>query len=266
MKTFGKTSFGFAAVTSGVRAITYEPELVVTTTAGGFRITPPVSKALLLKSGDNIMFINNIDNITDAINKRNPELIQFCDEKGLDIESPEAAAAIHAEFDMWAIAKGIQEFDSKGVAKTVRERLTEDDRKRYVDANYEAMVESVMESSNEELKEAVSREGITREEVIAILAPSVQGAIVNKFKGSKVANPSGMTGIGTSLTFSDSNVWNMMKAEMGEDAKKKNKVYSVDIDNLVDAKIDDGHKNVIVKAAPLTGFKLEDAVSRSKKD
>lgn len=265
MKTFGKTSFGFAAVTSGVRAITYEPELIVTTTSGGFRITPPVSKALLLKSGDNVMFINNIDGVTEAINERAAELLDFCAKIGLDIDSPEAAAAIHEEFDMWGIAKGIQEFDSKGVAKTIRERLTEDDRKRFVDNNYEAMVESVLNGDSEELKAAISREGITREEVIAVLAPSVQGAIVNKFKGSKAANPSGMSGIGTSLTFSDSNVWAQLKADMGDDAKKLNKVYSIDIENLIDVPVNDGSKDVVVKVAVLGKSRIEEAQARNKK-
>ena len=127
MKTFGKMSFGFSAVNAGQRNVSYEPELVANAALGGFRITPPVSKALGLQAGDNIMFVTTADNVAEAIRNKVPELVEFCTANGLDIESPEAAIAIHREFDMWGIAKGIQEFDAKGNPKTTRERMTKDD-------------------------------------------------------------------------------------------------------------------------------------------
>ena len=109
MKTFGKMSFGFSVVNAGQRNVSYEPELVAGANAGSFRITPPVSKALLLQHGDNIMFVTNADNIDAAIRDKAPEVVEFCTANGLDIDSMEAAIAIHKEFDMWGIAKGIQE-------------------------------------------------------------------------------------------------------------------------------------------------------------
>ena len=55
-----KIAFGFAPVIAGQRKASYEPELVALTTAGGFRITPPISKALNLQHGDYIQFIQNV--------------------------------------------------------------------------------------------------------------------------------------------------------------------------------------------------------------
>ena len=91
MKTFGKLAFGFSAVNAGQRNVSYEPELVAGANAGSFRITPPVSKALLWQHGDNIMFVTNADNIDAAIRDKAPEVVEFCTANGLDIDSMEAA-------------------------------------------------------------------------------------------------------------------------------------------------------------------------------
>ena len=264
MKTFGKMSFGFSTVATGVRAAVYQPELIATSTVGGFRITPPVSKALLLQSGDYIMFINNVNDIDECINKRIPELVEFCSEKGLDIDSAEARTAIHTEFDQWGIAKGIAEFDKNGTAKTMRERMTDADKKAYTEAHFEEMFEAAKNSDDKELVDAISREDITKEEIVLLLAKSVQGAVVTKYKGAKGANPSGITGIGTSLNFADSNVWNMFKE--GSEDKKTNKIYSVDIDNLIDVPVHNGFEVVTVKAALLGDYRFEAPQRNGKKE
>lgn len=251
MKTFGKMSFGFSAVSAGQRNVTYEPELVANSSLGGFRITPPVSKALGLQAGDNIMFVSTADNITEAIRNKVPELVEFCTENGLDIDSPEAAIAIHREFDMWGIAKGIQEFDPKGNPKTTRERMTKDEKMKYVEAHFEDCLESARNSQNEELVAALNREGATEEELKAVLMEAIQGDEIPKRKGSKSASPAGTTGIGVSLTFTDSNVWMRLKAHMGDRAKTTNLVFSVNPEELTDAEIFNGYENVPVKVAVL---------------
>ena len=58
MKNFSK--FGFSVVNAGQRNVSVNPQLIVTTTNGGFRVTAPLSKALGLKHGTYVMFINNI--------------------------------------------------------------------------------------------------------------------------------------------------------------------------------------------------------------
>lgn len=257
MKTFGKTSFGFSAVNAGQRNVSYDPELIAGSNPGSFRITPPVSKALFIEHGDNIMFVTNIDNINQAIQAKAPELIEFCAENGLDIDSPEAYIAIHKEFDVFGIAKGIQEFDAKGNPKLTRERMTKADKVKYVDANFETCLAEARKAANEELVAALNREGATEEELKAILVEAIQGDEVAKYKGSKCANPASTTGIGVSLTFTDSNVWNQLKQDLGDDADKLNRVFDIDIDNLQDAEIDNGYKTVPVRIALLGASKEE---------
>lgn len=257
MKTFGKLAFGFSAVNAGQRNVTYNPEIVVGAANGAFRITPPVSKALFVAHGDNIMFVTNVDNINKAIQEKAPEVVEFCKENGLDIDSAEAAIAIHKEFDMWGIAKGIQEYDAKGNPKLTRERMTRTDKAVYVDAHFEESLEAARNSSNEELVAALNREGATEEELKEILIEAIQGDEVPKLKGSKCANPAQISGYGVSLSFTDSNVWNQLKAHMGDQADKLHLIFNIDIDNLADAEIDNGYELVNVKVAVLGDSKTE---------
>lgn len=266
MKQFSKVSFGFGVVTAGQRNVSYEPELVVTSNPGSFRITPPVSKALLIAHGDNVMFIHNIDQIDAAIQENNADLVKFCEEKGLEFGSDAANIAIHNEFDLWAIAKGITEFDEKGNKKMTRVRMTKEDKRKYVEANFEACLENAKNIGNEEFVAALTREGITEEEVKSLLIEALQGDEVLKRTGSKAANPAGMTGYNVTLGFTDSNVWNQMKADLKENADKVNRVFEVNIDELIDVSIFDGHKNVTVKAAVLGNYKDEKPSRSAKKE
>lgn len=249
MKANGKSmNFGFSAVNAGQRQIMVEPQVIAVSTEGNFRITPPVSKVLGIAHGDYAMFISNIDAIDAAIINKDQTVVDFCEEQGLTLGSPEAAIALHKEFDMWALAKGIIEYDSKGNQKTTTERLTLKDKKKFVAQNFEVMLETAMSQAEEEVKEALSREGITKEEQIDILSAFVTPRELPKFKGSKTASSNAMTGVGVSLTFTDSNIWKQLKADMGDEATLKNRVYDVDLDNIQDVEIYDGYKTVTVKA------------------
>ena len=256
MKTInGKSmSFGFSAVNAGQRNVVVEPQVIAVSTEGGFRITPPVSRALGVANGENVMFINNLDGVENAILNRVPEVVAFCEEQGLELGSPEAAIAIHKEFDMWAVAKGIAEYDTKGNAKTAPERLSKKDKAKFVSQNFDAMLTAALESANDEVKEALTREGITVEEQSEILVQFVVARELPKFKGSKTANAAGLSGAGVALNFTDTNVWKQLKADLGSEAEKVNRVYDVDLDNMVDVVINDGFKDVTVKALVLGAY------------
>lgn len=255
MKTNGKLmGFGFSAVNAGQRNVVVEPQVIVTSTEGNFRITPPVSKALGVSHGEYIMFINNCDAIDAAIAAKDEQVVAFCEQEGLEVGSVEAAIAIHKEFDMWAIAKGIVEYDIKGNQKTTSERLTKNDKIRFVTQNFEAMLEQALDQADEETKEALTRDGITKEEQIDILTAFVVARELPKYKGSKAANPAGLTGSGTSLTFTDSNVWKQLKVDMGEDATKMNRIYDVDLDDVQDIILSNGYEDVTVKAIVLGDY------------
>ena len=243
--------FGFSAVNAGQRNTVVEPQVICVSTEGNFRLTPPVSKVLGVGHGDYVMFLNNIDAIDAAIAARVDEVVNFCKEQGLEVGTPEAAIALHKEFDMWAVAKGITEYDAKGNVKDTTERLTKRDKTKFATAHFDEMYESAMQSGEQEVIDALTREGITREEQIDILAGFVVGKTIVKVKGSKTANPAGLTGTGLPLNFTDSNVWKQMKVDLGDEATKKNRVYSLNLDEVQDIVISNGYEDVTVKALVL---------------
>lgn len=252
MKTLSK--FNFGVVNAGQRNVVVTPQLVATSTSGGFRITAPVSKALGLRHGDYVAFVNNLDGIDKAISDKDPDLVAFCEEKGLELGTPEAAAAIHAEFDVWGIAKGWVKRDKTGTPLKAKERLTATDRKNIVNANFDEMYNKAKESDDEELVAALTREGITKDEVVDILAQFVEGDEVDKYEGSKAASTSMLSGTEINLNFTDSNVWNKFKADLGENIKTVNRTYNIDLNEISTIQQFDGFETIDVKVAWLGSY------------
>lgn len=267
MKTFkgnAKLSFGLGAVNVAKRNAVSEPELVVNPTVGGFRITPAVSRALGLTNGGYIMFVSNIDAIEQAIANKDENLVAFCAEENIDMNTPEGVKAIHEVFDEWGIAKGIQMFDKNGNAVKTKERMSKTDKVEYVTNNFDDVLKAAIENGEPEFAASLQVEGITKEEQIEILANAVNPEQVNKYYGSKCSNSSNLSGTGVSLTFSDSAVWGALKEDLGEEAKKMSRTFEVDIKELREVPYFNGHKEVIVKAAMLGEFKDTESARKSK--
>lgn len=267
MKTFkgnAKLSFGLGAVNVAKRNAVSEPELVVNPTVGGFRITPAVSRALGLTNGGYIMFVSNIDAIEQAIANKDENLVAFCAEENIDMNTPEGVKAIHEAFDEWGIAKGIQMFDKNGNAVKTKERMSKTDKVEYVTNNFDDILKAAIENGEPEFAASLQVEGITKEEQIEILANAVNPEQVNKYYGSKCSNSSNLSGTGVSLTFSDSAVWGALKENLGEEAKKMSRTFEVDIKELREVPYFNGHKEVIVKAAMLGEFKDTESTRKSK--
>lgn len=267
MKTFkgnAKLSFGLGAVNVAKRNAVSEPELVVNPTVGGFRITPAVSRALGLTNGGYIMFVSNIDAIEQAIANKDENLVAFCAEENIDMNTPEGVKDIHEAFDEWGIAKGIQMFDKNGNAVKTKERMSKTDKVEYVTNNFDDVLKAAIENGEPEFAASLQVEGITKEEQIEILANAVNPEQVNKYYGSKCSNSSNLSGTGVSLTFSDSAVWGALKEDMGEEAKKMSRIFEVDIKELREVPYFNGHKEVIVKAAMLGEFKDIESTRKSK--
>lgn len=256
MKTNGlkAMSFGFSAVNAGQRNVSVEPQVIAVSTEGGFRLTPPVSRVLGISSGDYVMFLNNVDNIDAAIAVKAPEVVAFCEEQGLELGSPEAAIALHKEFDRWAVAKGVLEYDAKGNHKTVSERLSKNDKVKFATQNFDQMLEAALAQADEEVKDALTREGVTKEEQIEILSAFVTPRELPKYKGSKAANPTGLSGVGVSVNFTDSNVWKQLKADMADSATKLNRVFSVDVEDVQEIVLNNGYEDVTVHALVLGAY------------
>lgn len=267
MKTFkgnAKLSFGLGAVNVAKRNAVSEPELVVNPTVGGFRITPAVSRALGLTNGGYIMFVSNIDAIEQAIANKDENLVAFCAEENIDMNTPEGVKAIHEAFDEWGIAKGIQMFDKNGNAVKTKERMSKTDKVEYVTNNFDDVLKAAIENCEPEFAASLQVEGITKEEQIEILANAVNPEQVNKYYGSKCSNSSNLSGTGVSLTFSDSAVWGALKEDLGEEAKKMSRTFEVDIKELREVPYFNGHKEVIVKAAMLGEFKDTESTRKFK--
>lgn len=267
MKTFkgnAKLSFGLGAVNVAKRNAVSEPELVVNPTVGGFRITPAVSRALGLTNGGYIMFVSNIDAIEQAIANKDENLVAFCAEENIDMNTPEGVKAIHEAFDEWGIAKGIQMFDKNGNAVKTKERMSKTDKVEYVTNNFDDVLKAAIENGEPEFAASLQVEGITKEEQIEILANAINPEQVNKYYGSKCSNSSNLSGTGVSLTFSDSAVWGALKEDLGEEAKKMSRTFKVDIKELREVPYFNGHKEVIVKAAMLGEFKDAESARKSK--
>lgn len=267
MKTFKgnvKLSFGLGAVNVAKRNAVSEPELVVNPTVGGFRITPAVSRALGLTNGGYIMFVSNIDAIEQAIANKDENLVAFCAEENIDMNTPEGVKAIHEAFDEWGIAKGIKMFDKNGNAVKTKERMSKTDKVEYVTNNFDDVLKAAIENGEPEFAASLQVEGITKEEQIEILANAVNPEQVNKYYGSKCSNSSNLSGTGVSLTFSDSAVWGALKEDLGEEAKKMSRTFEVDIKELREVPYFNGHKEVIVKAAMLGKFKDAESTRKSK--
>lgn len=267
MKTFkgnAKLSFGLGAVNVAKRNAVSEPELVVNPTVGGFRITPAVSRALGLTNGGYIMFVSNIDAIEQAIANKDENLVAFCAEENIDMNTPEGVKAIHEAFDEWGIAKGIQMFDKNGNAVKTKERMSKTDKVEYVTNNFDDVLKAAIENGEPEFAASLQVEGITKEEQIEILANAVNPEQVNKYYGSKCSNSSNLSGTGVSLTFSDSAVWGALKEDLSEEAKKISRTFEVDIKELREVPYFNGHKEVIVKAAMLGEFKDTESTRKSK--
>lgn len=269
MKTFkgnAKLSFGLGAVNVAKRNAVSEPELVVNPTVGGFRITPAISRALGLTNGGYIMFVSNIDAIEQAIANKDENLVAFCAEENIDMNTPEGVKAIHEAFDEWGIAKGIQMFDKNGNAVKTKERMSKTDKVEYVTNNFDDVLKAAIENGEPEFAASLQVEGITKEEQIEILANAVNPEQVNKYYGSKCSNSSNLSGTGVSLTFSDSAVWGALKEDLGEEAKKMSRTFEVDIKELREVPYFNGHKEVIVKAAMLGEFEDTESTRKSKGD
>ena len=259
-----KLMFGFSAIQSGAKAKSYDPELLALTSAGSFKVTPPVTRYLGLAAGDYLMFVSTVDDVQDAIINKAEVYVNFCNSLGLDVESPEAAYTFHKEYDVYAIAKGIQLYDSKGIALTTTEKLTRNDRMALVRQNFADVYQQAMESGVEAIVDALSREGITEDEQVEILANTIEGQTLPKFKGAKLANSSKMTGIGQILTCSDGSTWKALKAGMGETETTHIRRFAIDFDNAFKVTISNGYENVEVTALMLEEATDTKAIERGK--
>ncbi len=262
MKTFGKFNFGVQAVQAGQKAATVnaEPQLIVNSTPGKFVITSPVSKALNVAVGENVMFLNNIAGVEAAVQARNEDVVAFAAENGFDLNTRDGEDALISTLTQWFIAKGVPQYTSKGDPVMASERYTKEDKAKYlaehsmeiVAANREALVEQFGEMSDEDMVKNLT--------VDMIESPKYHAA-----SGSKTATTASTTGVGCQLNFTDSSIWTVLKKDLGDDASKKNRIYDVVLDEAQTTEFNNGKENVTITILPIVFKEDVDPIIRNKK-
>lgn len=248
MKTFNKLQFGISGVQAGQKStvVNAEPTLIASSTPGKFTVSAPVSKALKIAVGENIMFHNNISEIEAAIQNEEKTIVAFAEENGYDLKTREGQDAVLKACTGWFISKGYKLYDKFNEPIMANERVTKEDKAKYladhaaeiVEANRDALVAQFGELSDEELADKLT--------IDMVEAPKYHSA-----KGSKTATTSNATGVGCQLNFTDSAIWTALKADLGELASKKNRVFDVVLSDMATIKCWDGAKTVDVVIVPI---------------
>lgn len=262
MKTFGKLNFSVQAIQAGQKTSTVnaDPQLIANSTPGKFVITSPVSKALNIAVGENVMFLNNIAAVEAAVQAKTDDVVVYAEELGIDLSTREGEDALISALTCWYIAKGVPQYNSKGEPLMASERYTKEDKAKYlaehameiVEANRVALVEQFGELSDEELVDMLT--------VDMVESPKYHAA-----SGSKTATTSSTTGVGCQLIFTDSSIWSALKKDLGDDASKKNRIYDVLLDEAQKTEFNNGKENVTITILPIEFKEDVDPIVRAKK-
>ena len=140
------------------------------------------------------------------------------------------------------------------------ERYTKDDKAKYldehkmeiVDANRDALVAQFGEMSDEELAEKLT--------IDMVEAPKFHAC-----SGSKTATTASATGVGCQLNFTDTAIWGALKADLGDLATKKNRIYNVLLDEVQKVDFNNGKENVTIDIYPIEFVEDTDPIVRATK-
>lgn len=250
----GNLSFGFSAVVAGQKTsvINADPQLIAASTSGKFSITPAVSAKMGLQPGDYIQFADNLSEIDAAIRNRQPELVGYAEENGIDLNTEEGVNAIITEFRAFGIFKGVALLNSDGTQKMCNARTSKEAKLDFIEKNREAMIAACVENGIE---------NPTEEQLLSMVESDKEPA----FTGSKLATTSNMTGVGLGLNFTDSNIWNVLKANLDPEVRTSTKrIFDVDVKNTIKTPVNNGKEFVMVEVFPIT-FKSDEAVVERQK-
>lgn len=251
--------FGLGVIQSGQKNgnVEIKPQLEVKSTAGQFSITGPVSRALNIAVGENIVFLNDRDQIQQAIIDNRPEVVNFAAENGFDLTKSEDIEKFLDEVTTWFIAKGYAKFDSVGLPLKANVRMSRKDKVALFEREYNAADDENKEYMLNAMREVMENPEATLEDILtAILEDDKVSASVTKtadaYEGSKTAASSNAVGVGIGLTFTDTNIWHKMKSNMPlELREKKKRIYNVLLEQPSKIEVYNGYENAEITAYPL---------------
>lgn len=243
----GNVSFGLGSlsvVNSGAKVVAnVAPQLIALSTKGGFAITPAVSKALVLSTGDNIMFVNNLAWAENAIATRDEEVVKIAEENNLDLDNEVDAQTLLNAITRWFIGKAYAKKTKTGAPVMTTVRMTNEEKEELLASQADTIVAENRETLIEkfELSADASDEEIKSHLTINdIASPETQA-----FVGAKVASNGNIPGVGLKLTFSDTSTWEQLKSDLDDKTAVK-RVFDVDVKNPVSVKMSNGFEDVDV--------------------
>lgn len=264
MKFGKKIQFGVQAVVAGQKSATVNalPQLIANSTTGKFTITSPVSKALNIAVGENVMFLNNIAGVEAAISARVDDVVAFAAENNYDLDTREGVDAVLAAFTCWFIAKGEKLYTSKGEPQYVSARFTKEDKQKYLDAH----ADEIVAANRDALVEMSGNPDATDEELKALLnVDMVEVPKVHSVSGSKTATSGSATGVGCQLSFTDTSIWNTLKSDL-EDKGAKNRVFNVLLDEAQQVEYNNGYENKTITIYPIEFEEDADRIVRESSE
>lgn len=263
----GNVSFGLDSlnvVASGVKTSTVsnEPQLVALSTKGGFAITPAVSKALNLASGDNIMFVNNSSWAENEVAQRTDMVVSIAQENGLDLDNPIDAQSIVTALTKWFIGKAYAKKTKTGKDVMSPVRLSAEEKAELLKSqlpdivanNRETLIEKFNLASDASDEEIASH--VTVDDIAAPEAPA--------YVGAKLASNGNVPGVGLKLSFSDTSTWEQMKADLDDKTGIK-RVFDIDLKGRVVVNLNNGYEDVAVALYPVGDYTDEKPVRVGKK-
>lgn len=254
MKLMKKIGFSLNSVQAGQKSATVnaEPRLICNSTTGKFTVTAPVTKALGIAVGENLMFTNNAAQAEALVANPNEDCLAWAAENGIDLNTAEGQKALYDELFVWAIAKGVPQFDSKGNAIKAKERYTKEDKQKFIDANADAILAENREALIER-NGGVDADDDTLKALITV--EDVPSPEYHAHTGSKTATTGNSTGIGCQLNLTDTSIWHQLKKDIPADERDGvNRVFAVDLENPIEANVDDGTRDGVVVKAYLLEF------------
>lgn len=261
--------FGINAIQAGQKSalLNATPQLIVKSTQGQFTITSPVSKALAIAVGENVMFLNNLAGIEAMIQARPDELVNYCNENGWDIETREGQDALIKDQLTYYIAKGVLMYKRNGDPILGTVRITKEDKAAYIAEHGVELIAELSEEERAKLAAAKGLEGADNETLAAALTPEdVPSPTFHAASGSKTAATANATGIGLQLNFTDTAIWDSLKSDL-EDKTSKNRYFNVKLDEAEEVVFNNGKEEVKVLAYPLEFDADKDPMVRgAKKD
>ena len=262
----GNVSFGLGSlsvVNSGAKVVAnVAPQLIALSTKGGFAITPAVSKALVLSTGDNIMFVNNLAWAENAIATRDEEVVKLAEENNLDLDNEVDAKTLLNAITRWFIGKAYAKKTKTGKDVMSPVRLSAEEKAELLKSqlpdivanNREALIEQfglASDASDEEIASHVTIDNIDTPE-----APA--------YVGAKLASNGNVPGVGLKLSFSDTSTWEQMKSDL-EDKTAVKRVFDIDLKDSVVVKLNNGYEDVDVTLYPVGDYTDEKPVRVGKK-